>query len=164
MPSGLMQLKSIEHNLRDRCGPPWQTRCKYVRLGHTRHDTVARTKSREHREHFPFVPVLAILRMQSIRHQEPDFLARDCRTLGRCVGDTLLGGVVVVHNGPYVPSIFANITTVVALLAADSVEAVVASFGVVARWFLGVARRCPHAVVAVVDHCLAKFPQPPRIW
>ena len=40
MPSGLMQLKSIEHNLRDRRGPPWQARCKYVRLGHTRAGTV----------------------------------------------------------------------------------------------------------------------------
>ena len=139
MPSGLMQLKSIEHNLRDRCGPPWQTRCKYVRLGHTRHDTVARTSPREH---LSFVLVLAILRMQGVRHQEPDFLARDCRTLGRCVGDTLLGWVVVVHNGPYVPSIFANITAVCALLAlaADSVEAVVAPFSVIARWLLGVAR------------------------
>ena len=133
MPSGLMQLKSIEHHLRDRCGPPWQTRCKYVRLGHTRHDTVARTKPREH---LSFVLVLAILRMQGVRHQEPDFLARDCRTLGRCVGDTLLGWVVVVHNGPYVPSICANITTVFALLAADSVEAVVAPFSVIARRLL----------------------------
>jgi hypothetical protein len=137
MPSGLMQLKSIEHHLRDRCGPPWQTCCKYVRLGHTRHDTVVRTKVREH---FPFVPVLAILRMQRVRHEESDFLARDCRTLGCCVRDTLLGGVVVVHNGPYVPSICANITTVFALLAADSVEAVVAPFSVIARWLLGVAR------------------------
>ena len=137
MPSGLMQLKSIEHHLRDRCGPPWQTRCKYVRLGHTRHDTIARTSPREH---LSFVLVLAILRMQGVRHQEPDFLARDCRTLGRCVGDTLLGWVVVVHNGPYVPSIFANITTVFALLAADSVEAVVASVSVIARRLLGVAR------------------------
>ena len=135
MPSGLMQLKSIEHNLRDRCGPPWQTCCKYLRPGHTGHDTVVRTKPREH---LPFVLVLAILRMQSIRHQEPDFLARDCRTLGCCVRDTLLGGVVVVHNGPYVPSIFANITAVCALLdlAADSVEAVVAPFSVIARRLL----------------------------
>lgn len=132
MPSGLMQLKSIEHNLRDRCGPPWQTCCKYLRLGYTGHDTVVCTKPREHSS---FVLVVAILRMQSVRHQKPDFLARDCRTLGRCVGDTQLGWVVVVHNGLYVPSIWANITAVGAL-AADGVEAVVAPFGVVARWLL----------------------------
>jgi len=91
------------------------------------------------REHRSFVPVVAILSTQSVRHQEPDFCAWDCRALRCRVWNTFLGRVVVAHNGPDVPPVRANtlqnIPAVVAL-AADCVEAVVASFGVIARRFL----------------------------